>query len=216
MATPTADPKQFYADYGARHPDDRSKLFEAVSASIDADRVLYPGSYIDIAPSFHYDDVTYVDTDRRAARFFAQHDAVQELIEAHRNVDGNPRPFRLSFHHMDYADRLPIEDESVGLLISLYAGFISEHCSRYLAVGGHLLVNPSHGDAAMASIDPCLRLVAVVDQRNDSFHLSTDRLDEYLIPRRGTPPTSDELRQLGRGIAYTRSAAVYLFQKTRR
>lgn len=51
------------------------------------------------------------------------------------------------------------------LLISLYAGFVSEHCTCHLRNGGLLLVNSSHGDAAMASIDDRYRLVGVVSSR---------------------------------------------------
>ena len=212
MATPTTDPKQFYDDYGDRHPDDRSRLFESVSGYVDADRVLYPGSYIDLAPSFHFDHVVYVDTDRRAARFFAQHEAVNELVATHRSNLKRPGPFHLQFHHLDYTADLPVEEASVDLLVSLYAGFVSEHCIRYLRVGGHLLANSSHGDASMASIDPRLRLIAVVDRAGDRYRIRTD-VDGYLIPKRGTPPNRDELHQLGRSIAYTRTAAAYLFQR---
>ncbi|MFN3255605.1 MAG: hypothetical protein ACE37B_07910 [Ilumatobacter sp.] len=216
MANRTFDAAQFYADYGARHPEDRSRLFEAVSQAVDADRVLYPGCYIDIAPSIHFDDVTYIDTDRRAARFFAQQDAVHHIVSQHRSTTRTSRPFHVEFHHQDYTTNLPIADESIDLLISLYAGFISEHCTRYVGIGGHLLVNSSHGDAAMASLDPRWRLAAVVNPRGDRYHVRTERLDDYLIPKRGTPPTHAELHQLGRGIAYTRTAAAYLFAKVAR
>ena len=216
MATRTFNAAQFYADYGARHPEDRSRLFEAVSQAVDADRVLYPGSYIDIAPSFHFDDVTYIDTDRRAARFFAQQDAVHQIVAQHRSTTRSSRPFHVEFHHRDYTTNLPIVDDSIDLLNSLYAGFISEYCTRYVGIGGHLLVNSSHGDAAMASIDPRWRLTAVIDRRGDRYHVRTERLADYLVPKRGTPPTPAELHQLGRGIAYTRTAAAYLFQKVAR
>ena len=42
-----------------------------MASFIDAERALYPGSYVDLAPSFVWPSVTYVDTDRRAAQFFA-------------------------------------------------------------------------------------------------------------------------------------------------
>ena len=38
-----------------------------------------------------------------------------------------------------------MEDRSVDLLISQYAGIISQPCKRYLKPGGYLLVNNSHG-----------------------------------------------------------------------
>ena len=49
-----------------QHRGDRHRLFTAVAEALDAGRVLYPGSYVDIAPSFVWPSVTYVDIDRRA------------------------------------------------------------------------------------------------------------------------------------------------------
>lgn len=53
-----------------RHPGDRQGLFQAVGGFLGVATVLYPGSFVDIAASFVFDDVLYVDTDRRAKRFF--------------------------------------------------------------------------------------------------------------------------------------------------
>ena len=138
-----------------------------------------------------------------------------ELIAAKRHAAANAstNPFKAAFHHLDYTDHLPIDDHSVDLLVSLYAGFISEHCTRYLRPGGFLLVNPSHGDAAMADLDPGYRLAAVVTGRDGDYQSRTDRLDEYLIPKRGHPPTVDERHELGRGIAYTKAPFAYLFAR---
>ena len=153
----------FHADYDT-HPDDRIRLFSAVAEVVPHDaRVLYPGSYVDIAPSVWFDDVTYVDTDKRAAKFFDHADAVARTrrLEA-TAVDIRPNGDEVTFHHLDYRTPLPEPDESFDLLVSLYAGFVSEHCTNHLRVGGTLLVNPSHGDAAMASIDPRYELTGVV------------------------------------------------------
>ena len=46
-----------------QHNGDRLRLFTAVGGAIDASTVLYPGSYVDVAPSFVFDDVTYVDVE---------------------------------------------------------------------------------------------------------------------------------------------------------
>ena len=138
---------------------DRHRLFDAVANAVDATTVLYPGSYVDLAPAFVWPSVTFVDVDRRANQFFADVDGVRELIEEHRADTGADA---VRFVHADYQEPLDLTDGSFDLLISLYAGFISEHCTRYLRVGGHLLVNSSHGDAAMASIDRRYRLSAVI------------------------------------------------------
>ncbi len=213
MTSPTKV-AEFHAEFD-RHPDDRIRLFGAIAEMLPATTpVLYPGSYVDIAPSVWFDDVTYIDKDNRAARFFAQTDAVAALIEAKRQrADTGATHLRTRFHHLDYRDLIPLDDESVGLLVSLYAGFISEHCTDALAVGGTLLVNPSHGDAAMASIDPRYELSGILTARNGDYRIITSGLDQYLIPKRRQEVTVESLHASGRGITYTRSAFAYLFTR---
>lgn len=212
--TSPRDVAAFHAEYD-QHRDDRVRLFRTIADVVTpSTRVLYPGSYVDIAPSVWFDDVTYVDTDKRAARFFGEAAAVGELIEAKRHGAGAPAvPPTMTFHHLDYRERLPIEAGSVGLLVSLYAGFISEHCTDLLAIGGVLLVNPSHGDVAMASIDPRYELGGVVKARDGGYRVSTDDLDTHLEPKKPTTITIDSLHESGRGIGYTRSAFAYLFTR---
>ena len=205
----------FHARYD-RHPDDRVRLFAAVAAVLPGSAaVLYPGSFVDVGPSVWFDDVTYVDTDRRAAGFFARSGEVARLVAAKRTAAGAPLAPgpAVRFHGMDYRTRLPVEDCSVDLLISLYAGFVSEHCARYLRPGGVLLVNNSHGDASLASLDRRYALCGVITARGGRYRAVTGRLAGYLVPKRGFPPTVDELRRHKRGIAYTRSPYAYLFRR---
>ena len=193
-----------------QHPGDRLRLFTAVSAAFDISTVLYPGSYVDVAPSFVFDEVTYVDTDRRAARFFSDVDGVDEIIAQQREA-GSDTEWR--FVPGDYASDLGLPIEHYDLLVSLYAGFVSEHCTRYLRVGGLLLVNPSHGDAAMASIDPRYRLVAVVTSRSGKYSVSRNDLDSYLKPKGPATISAEALHRSGRGVGYTKPAFAYLFQR---
>ena len=212
--TSPRDVARFHADYDI-HTDDRIRLFRAITdITSPSTRVLYPGSYVDIAPSVWFDDVTYVDTDTRAARFFDQTEAVDELVGAKRRaLDLPDRPAAITFHHLDY--RTPIAEpvESFGLLVSLYAGFISEHCTDHLELGGILLVNPSHGDVAMASIDPRYELTGVVAGSGGEYRVRADDLDTYLIPKKDQTVTAESLHDAGRGIAYTRSSFAYLFTR---
>lgn len=99
----------FHRDYD-RHPDDRLRLFAAVRPLVPATAiVLYPGSYVDIGPSIWFNHVTYVDTDKRAARFFAQTDQVRNLITAKRGEAGttNGGDPTVTFHHLDYPPNCP-------------------------------------------------------------------------------------------------------------
>jgi len=193
-----------------RHEGDRLRLFSAVSSAVRARTVLYPGSFVDVAASFVFPAVTYVDNNRRAKRFFADVDGVDEIVAGNR-VDEGERS--LVFLPDDYRGDLGLSEESFDLLVSLYAGFVSEHCTRYLRVGGSLLVNPSHGDAAMASIDPRYRLQAVAKSGNGRYRIDTADLDSYLQPKKAQPITVDTLHEWGRGIAYTKSPFAYLFER---
>lgn len=193
-----------------QHHGDRRRLFTAVAAAIEADRVLYPGSYVDLAPSFVWPSVTYVDIDRRAQQFFDDAVGVEQLLVEH---DVEPNAHTVHFIKADYSDPLDLGESGFDLLISLYAGLVSQACTRYLRVGGALLVNPSHGDAAMASIDPRYLLRAVVTSRSGSYTVDARNLDTYLVPKRDIGVTRESLLASGRGVAYTKSPFAYLFER---
>ena len=192
-----------------QHAGDRLRLFTAVNQAIDVATALYPGSYVDVAASFAFRSVTYVDTDTRAARFFSDINGVDEIIAL--DGSGGEEP-SWDFICADYTTDLGLPDANFDLLISLYAGFIAEPCTRYLRPGGWLLVNPSHGDAAIASIDPRYRLVGVVQSRAGNYSVGDRNLDSYLIPKRDIEVTAELIHESGRGIAYTKSPFAYLFQ----
>lgn len=194
-----------------QHDGDRWRLFRAIAGAVEARTVLYPGSYVDVAPSFVFESVTYLDVDKRAARFFGDVDGVRELVAQH---DGPADP-EIAFVHADYSDTLDLADDHFDLLVSLYAGFISEHCTRHLRVGGTLLVNPSHGDAAMASIDPRYELNGVVLSCEGGYRVEHEALDTYLVPKKAQEVTADSLHASGRGVAYTSSPFAYLFTRCR-
>ena len=221
LVGPMAKPKtlKLWADQD-RHEGDRKRLFTAVSQAITAERVLYPGSFVDIAPSFVWPDVTYVDMDRRARSFFEDVEGVAEIIAKNDPAtagrlptDGFSTKPVVSFIPGDYSQDLGLVEGSYDLLVSLYAGFISQHCTHYLRVGGMLLVNPSHGDAAMASIDSRYELRAVVESRPGQYRVRRDDLDTYLITKKPVEITIDLLQQSGRGVAYTKSPFAYMFER---
>ena len=72
---------------------------------LDVENALYPGSYVDIAPSFVISSVTYVDTDGRAARFFADREGIDELIA---DPPGGPGSPDVSFIHGALRSRFSI------------------------------------------------------------------------------------------------------------
>jgi hypothetical protein len=194
-----------------RHPGDRKRLFSAVSNAIEAERVLYPGSFVDISPSFVFDSAVYVDSDKRAKKFFADEEGVLQIIAEHEEAPDEPD---ITFLHADYTSKLDLPDQDVDLLISLFAGFVSDHCTEHLRIGGTLLVNGSHGDAGLASIDPRYDLEAVVIARAGEYRVSTANLDTYLVPKKSQEVTRERILTSGRGLAYRVPAFAYLFTRT--
>jgi len=192
------------------HKGDRKRLFNAVRDSVGGSEVLNPGSYVDVAASMAFASVTYIDKDSRAAKFFADAGGVREIVRA----EGGSPSAEITFIAGDYRAELGIEDRSFDVLASLYAGFVSEACTDNLRIGGVLLVAPSHGDAAMASIDPRYELSGVVISRSGNYRVRADGLDTYLIPKTEAPITPALLHERGRGIPYTKSPFAYLFTRT--
>jgi hypothetical protein len=192
-----------------QHPDDRFRLFRAVGKVVNPNTVLYAGSYVDVAPSFIFPNVIYVDMDRRAKRFFEDEGGVREIINS---KDTSAPKAQFSFIHSEY-EKLALPEKSFDLLISLYAGFISEHCTEFLKVGGHILVNPSHGDAALVSLDKRYRLAGAVASETEDYRVMQTNLDDYLQPKRAVKVTRELLFSTNRGIAYTNPAFAYLFKR---
>ena len=191
-----------------RHEGDRWRLFQEVSATVPANKVLYPGSYVDIAPSFVFDDVTYADVDKRAAKFFADGVGVHQIIEGHKGS----KKACVQFVSGDY-QTLDLEERGYDLLISLYVGFISEPCGHLLRIGGVLLVNSSHGDAALAALDIRFELVGVVESVSGVYRVNNLNLEGYMIPKKPQTITRESIMKSYRGIAYTKSPFAYLFRR---
>lgn len=193
-----------------RHFGDRHRLFSEVAETVDVATVLYPGSWCDVAASFVSPSVIYVDIDRRAAQFFEDAGGVREIIAA---VDDAPVAPDVRFIPADYTESLPIATESIDLLVSLYAGPVSRHCTGYMRVGGVLLVNASHGDVALASIDPRYKLSGVVARLSGDYRVTTADLEAYLVPKQPVEVTSELIDRTGRGVAYKKQAFAYLFRR---
>jgi hypothetical protein len=199
--------RQHHIDKG----DERLGLFRGLVERYGVESALYPGSFVHVTPSFVVPTVVYADSDKRAARFFADPE-VRTLVLRFREYEQEP-VFR--FHSGDFATAIDEPDASFDLLISQYAGFVSRACKRYVTRGGHLVVNNSHGDASMAALDPDWRLVAAYRRRGERYTFSEADLQTYMVPKRGEPPTEAELESRMRGPAFTRSAAGYVFERTR-
>lgn len=206
MSTP---PPKLYQQFFIDKSDQRVDLFRTVAHRHDVKAALYPGSFVQIGPSFVIPRVVYVDNDRRTGRFFADPQLL-EYVRGRKEYQEEPE---ITFHHCSYESGFGERLESFDLLISQYAGFISSACKLYLKVGGVLLVNDSHGDASMANLDPDFKLIAAVIRRGERFSIRESHLDEYFVPKREINLTPALLRERGRSVGFVKPAFSYIFSK---
>ena len=200
---------QLYSKYHLERDDERLQLFLRLSEKFSIKKALYPGSFVHLTPALIFPFTCFVDSDRRAKRFFDSPE-VSEYISNHKIYKSNAE---YKFYLSDYNKDFPEKPESFDLLISQYAGFISQACKKYLKVGGILAANNSHGDAGMASVDSEFEFVGVIDRRNSKCKYSEDNLNSYFIPRRKIEISCEYIESLGKGVGYTKTAFVYIFRK---
>ncbi len=200
-----------YQQHFVGKSDERLELFVLLADHFALRSALYPGSFTHLTPSFVFPIACFVDTDRRAARFF-QDPSVLNFVKQRRRYDEEPV---VRFHHSDYSQGFDEDDGSFDLLISQYAGFVSQECKRYLRFNGYLLANNSHGDAGMASIDPDYQLVAIINRRGERYRLSEKDLGSYFVPKKEIDITREYLERTKRGVGYKKTSFSYVFQRIR-
>jgi len=152
--------KKYFIDIGI----ERLEIFKLIKEKFNINRVLYPGSFVHISPSFFFPEVIYLDLDKRCKKFFSQKETIA-YIESKKEYNQEPI---LKYYEMSFEEENEEEPCSFDLLVSQFAGFISIHCTKYLKKNGILLVNDSHGDATMAYCSGEYDLIAVTNNEPES------------------------------------------------
>lgn len=202
-------PLKLYDHYFVDKDFERLDLFKLLAERYSITSALYPGSFVHVTPSFVYPKTVYVDSDRAAKKFFS--DAGLQAFIAERKIYSQEAD--ITFHAQDYRNDFNEPHESFDLLISQYAGFVSQACKKYLKVGGILLANNSHADASMASIDGDYDFIAVANSRNGKHSLSEKDLDLYFVSKSTIETTREYLEKTQKGIGYKKSADNYIFRR---
>ncbi|MEJ6528895.1 MULTISPECIES: hypothetical protein [unclassified Exiguobacterium] len=184
---------------------DRKRVYKTIARTFDVKRALYPGSHVDIAPSFVIPHVIYVDSFKGTIRFFKHLETVQELMDKRKEYD---EPCTIEFFGQDYTQ--PLDIEPVDLIISQYAGLVGQATKHYLKPGGILLCNDSHGDATLARFDEGFELIAVMGRANELVQAG---LNEYFQLPKGKVVDIAEVKKTMKGPRYTKQAENYVFQK---
>lgn len=201
---------KLYNHYYIDRKFERLNLFRQLEAKYGGTNVLYPGSFVHVTPSFVYPTAVYVDKDDEAKKFFAN-PSNYAFVDKRKHYKGDST---VRFHTVDFQSGISEPEESFDLLISFFTGFVTRYCKRYLKRGGLLLVNDSHGDATLASIDPDFQLVAVGNQTEGKYTLADTYLDTYFVAKAdNTILTPEWVDKHLRGFKFRRMADVYLFQR---
>lgn len=199
---------ELYKEY-MRKVGDRTELFELIGKKFKIESALYPGSHIDITPSFFYRKTVYIDSFKKAEKFFMKPDLINLIIK-HKSYEEHPT---FKFYFKNYKEDIKELDKKFDLLISLYAGIVSKYCKKYLKEEGILLVNNSHGDASMANLDPDFILQGVIYRSNKKLYFSEKNLGTYFVPKKKREITMKYLEKTMKGIGYQKTASFYLFKK---
>jgi len=197
--------KRYYIDRDYEQID----LYRLLKKKYDIENVIYPGSYVQISPAFIFPTAVFVDSDKTANKFFSDENIISYILDR-KEYTVNPD---ISFYAQDYTVLIPDLNGQFDLMISQYAGFISDSCKNYLKVNGYLLVNNSHGDAGLASLDKDYELIATVKKINGKYRLSFSKLDEYFIPKKNIFVSKELLFKTRKGVGYKKTAPLYLFQR---
>jgi hypothetical protein len=197
--------KHYYIDRDYEQVD----LFRLLKNEYGIKKVIYPGSFIHISPSFVFSDVVYIDSDKNAKKYFQSNDLIH-LVNTKKEYPEDPK---IAFFGLSYENHIEELELKFDLLISQYAGFISSACKDYLRIGGYLLVNNSHGDAGLASIDENYQLVSTVHKAKGKYRLSQASLDKYFIPKKDVVVTKELLFKTRKGVGYIHVAPLYIFKR---
>jgi hypothetical protein len=96
-------------------------------------------------PSFVIPKMVYIDIDKRCPKFF-QSKVTLSFIDKQKKYE---EPTTIKLYSADFSSAIDENEESFDLLISLYSGFVSKYCTKYIKKNGIVLANNSHGDAPL-------------------------------------------------------------------
>lgn len=183
----------------------RCELYRVVAKRYDVASALYPGSHIDIAPSFVIPKVAYVDNFKGTIDFFKNMESIEKYILKNKEYE---EACEIVFIGQDYTETLNVKP--VDLIISQYAGFVGQATKKYLKMKGILLCNDSHGDATLANHDDDFEFIGVIGKNNRIIDI---KLDDYFVIPGSKSVDLVKVKEKMKGPKYKLAAENYLFRK---
>jgi len=179
---------------------EREGLFKLLKDEYNCSTVLYPGSSIHITPSFYFQHVVYVDISETAKEFFQQNQILLSIVNSNKKYRQSAY---IQFFHCDYTKKLPLRENNYDLLLSIYAGGITESCTKYIKPGGIIVSNNHQNDAQQALKDPSIKLEAVIRRKGKKYHIENstgekalNALQKHSVPLRSMKSSSSGLKYM--------------------
>jgi len=194
--------KKYFLDNG----NERVSLFKNLNQKYNFKKVLYPGSFVHITPSFFFPEVVYLDLDKRCKRFFSDN----ETIDFVNNIKVYEETPIIRFYEQSFETDIEEEHNSFDLVISQFSGFISKYCTKYLKRNGILLANDSHGDATLAFTSGEYDLVGII---NDNLEIEENDLEKYFTFNRKREIDINKVLETMKSPKYKNMMSSYIFKK---
>ena len=198
---------KMYNKYYAERKYELLELWKSLKRKYEITRVIYPGSYIQISPSFYFDFTIYIDNNKNANKFFKNKQEIKKFIKSKNEKN------KFKFYFQDYNDDVDEEINSFDLLISLYAGFVTDNNLKYIKKGGYILVNNSHNDAINCYHNKKLKLIGVTNGNKNDIKDSKQILNQCFIPKKPKKVEDFKKKKHMKTIGFTKSYKYYIFQK---
>lgn len=200
---------KFYLDYVGESWS-RIEAYRAIKKEFNIKTVLYPGSYVHITPSLIFPEVIYMDTDKKANSFFTNREDIWQYINHNKEYSDD---HKFHFLHEDYRMANKLQQSSVDLIISEYAGFVSLYTKPFLKKKGILIAGDSHGDGTMANSDTDFKFLGVLEYNKGHYFYKNRDKGNYFTMNRNRDVDFDLIRKKMKGPKYSHNAAYYIFQK---
>lgn len=181
---------------------ERSGLFEVIKKEFVPETVIYPGCSVHVTPSFYFNHVVYIDKSKLAKDFFANVNAVTELINQHKTFK---EPAYWKFIPGDFQLDLGLPDSSFDLLLSLFSGKLIDYCEGYVKPGGLILTNSLFSDNDSIKYREDFRLLGLINCKNQKYRI------DYNVNVSGLHQS--KLRRKNKGFEYIDHESYYLYRK---
>lgn len=168
----------------------REKIYQEVATRFQIQTALYPGAGHDIIPSLSIPNVLYIENAPQYAGFYGDRKRISSWLEARKSYSA---PCIFEYDGTDYHSA-QLADRQFDLLISQYAGPVSQVMKPHLKRGGILLTAEGPEDADMAIRDPDYVLIGTINfagQRADilpgyheaaTFTVDDENGGKFVIP----------------------------------